>query len=192
MTLNKPKIGEKDTHGVFATQTPGERCMNSSGSEAAVYFPSKKDWWLVLLIWVGVIVSVLGGVIPAFLQESSIAYRVLIFCICLGMDALMLWVLYGTGYTITNDCVQIRCGPFHFQVYLEDISSITSTKNPFSSPACSLDRLSIGYMDSLRSIMISPKDQAGFLSVILARCPFLSSRDGRIIRKLHSHYPYSV
>ena len=166
--------------------------MSSSESGPAVYFPSKKDWWLVLLIWVGVTASVLGGIIPAFLQETSVAHRVLIVSVCLGMDALMLWVLYGTGYTVTSDRLQIQCGPFRFQVLLEDISSITSTKNPLSSPACSIDRLNIRYKDSLRSIMISPKDKPGFLSAILTRCSFLSLCDGEIIRKHSFSQAYSV
>lgn len=155
------------------------------------YFPSKRDWWIVLLIWIGVIVSVVGGMVPIFLQEGTLGTKILVAGVCLGMDVLMLWVLYGTGYTITRNQLGIRCGPFTFSVPLNEIDAVTPTRNPLSSPACSLDRLTIVYSDSMRSIMISPKDKAGFLSAIVHRCPTLMVLNDRVMRKNEAGSPLS-
>ena len=48
---------------------------------------------------------------------------------------------------------------------IDDITSVRRTRNPLSSPALSMDRLSIRYGKG-RRIMISPADQAGFLEAI--------------------------
>jgi len=155
------------------------------------YFPSKRDWWIVLLIWVGVLVSVIGGMVPVFLEEGTLGTKILVAGVCLGMDALMLWVLYGTGYTITSDQLLIRCGPFTFPVPLNEINAVTPTRNPLSSPACSLDRLKIAYSDSMRSIMISPKDKPEFLSTIVQRCPTLMVLNDQVMKKNEAGSPLS-
>lgn len=155
------------------------------------YFPSKRDWWIGLLIWVGVIVSVVGGMVPVFLQEGTFGTKILVAGVCLGMDVLMLWVLYGTGYTIARDQLMIRCGPFTFPVPLNEIEAVTPTRNPLSSPACSLDRLTIAYSNSMRNIMISPKDKADFLSAIIHRCPTLMVLNDRVMRKNEAGSPFS-
>jgi hypothetical protein len=46
-----------------------------------------------------------------------------------------------------------------------DITAITPTSNPLSSPALSLDRLRIDYGKG-RSVMISPRDKQGFLGAM--------------------------
>jgi hypothetical protein len=138
-----------------------------------LYFPSKRDWWIVALIWLGVLVSVVGGIVPLVVAGVSWTELLLVVSLLVGMDWLMLWVLYGTGYTITPDRLFIRCGPFTFPVTLHGIDSITPTRSPWSSPACSLDRLKVVYGLSRQSIMVSPADKSGFLSAIVQQCPSL-------------------
>jgi len=137
------------------------------------YFPSKRDWWIVGLIWMGLLISVIGGMVPLVIAGVSWSELVLVLGLLLGMDFLMLWVLYGTGYTVTQDQLLIRCGPFGFRVRLDAIDSITPTRSPWSSPACSIDRLKIVYGFSQESLMISPTDKPGFLSAIVQQCPAL-------------------
>jgi len=107
----------------------------------------------------------------------------LVVSLLVGMDWLMLWVLYGTGYTITPDRILIRCGPFTFPVTLLGIDSITPTRSPWSSPACSLDRLKVVYGLSQQSIMVSPADKAGFLSAIVQQCPSLIVLHNQVRKK---------
>jgi hypothetical protein len=148
-----------------------------------LYFPSKRDWWIVGLIWLGVMVSLVGGIMPLVVAGASWSEGLLLVSLLVGMDSLMLWVLYGTGYTITPDRLLIRCGPFTFPVTIHGIDSITPTRSPWSSPACSLDRLKIVYGLSHQSVMISPSDKSGFLSAIVQQCPSLIVLHNQVRKK---------
>jgi len=148
-----------------------------------LYFPSKRDWWIVALIWLGVMVSLVGGIMPLVVAGASWSEGLLVVSLLVGMDSLMLWVLYGTGYTITPDRLLIRCGPFTFPVIIHGIDSITPTRSPWSSPACSLDRLKIVYGLSHQSVMISPSDKSGFLSAIVQQCPSLIVLHNQVRKK---------
>jgi hypothetical protein len=157
--------------------------MPSIDTDQDLYFPSKRDWWIVALIWLGVMASVVGGMMPLVVSGASWTEMILVVSLIVGMDSLMLWVLYGTGYTITPDRLLIRCGPFTFPVALHGIDSITPTRSPWSSPACSLDRLKVVYGLSQQSIMISPADKAGFLSAIVQQCPSLIVLHNQVRKK---------
>ncbi len=137
------------------------------------YFPSKRDWWIVGLIWMGLLISMVGGIIPIMNSETAWLETTLVVCIVVGMDGLMLWVLYGTGYRVTPNMLFIQCGPFSFRISLTDIESIVPTHSLWSSPACSADRLKIVYGLSKNSIMISPNDKPGLLAAIVHHCPTL-------------------
>ncbi len=152
----------------------------------SLYFPSKRDWWIVGLIWLGIIVSVVGGLVPLVVGEASWPEMAVMVSLVLGMDALMLWVLYGTGYTVTPDRLFIRCGPVGFPVTLNGIKSINPTRSPWSSPACSLDRLKIVYGVSHQTVLISPADKSGFLSAIVQQCPTLVMLHDRVMKKTNS------
>jgi hypothetical protein len=160
--------------------------MASNNPSQNNYFPSKRDWWIVGLIWVGVVVSVVGGIVPLVLTGASWTKLVLMASLFVVMDSLMLWVLYGTGYTITADQLFIRCGPLSFRVRLDSIERIFPTRCPWSSPACSLDRLRIVYGLSQQSLMVSPVDKPGFLSAIAQQCPTLIVLHDRVRRKTDS------
>ncbi len=129
------------------------------------------------------LVSVVGGIVPKAIPVASWLEAILVVGLLMGMDRLMLWVLYGTGYTITFDQLLIRCGPFSFQVALQNIGSITPTRNPWSSPVCSLDRLKVVYGYSRQSIMICPLDKSGFLNMIVQKCPILVLGQDRVFKK---------
>jgi hypothetical protein len=73
-----------------------------------------------------------------------------------------LWSVLRTRYTLSDEALRIRCGPFAWRIALRDISRIEPTRDAGSSPALSLDRLRIHYGDG-RSVMISPADKQDFL-----------------------------
>jgi len=164
----------------------GNDTMATHNKSQDRYFPSKRDWWIVGLIWMGLLISVIGGIVPFVIAGTSWSELVWVLGLLLGMDALMLWVLYGTGYTVTQDQLLIRCGPFGFRVSLDAIDSITPTRSPWSSPACSLDRLKIVYGFSQQNIMISPADKPGFLSAIVQQCPTLVVLHDQVRKKTNS------
>lgn len=147
--------------------------MSTSKPSQNRYFPSKRDWWMVGLIWGSVLMSVIGGMIPLAVPGNSWVEVCLVVAILVVMDGLMLWVLYGTGYFVTRELLLIRCGPLAFRVPLADIEAISPTCSLLSSPACSIDRLKIVYGLSKQNLMISPADKPGFLSAIVKQCPAL-------------------
>ena len=160
--------------------------MPSYHSSQDRYFPPKRDRWLVALIWGSLLISVIGGMIPLAMPETSFLEAALLGVLLVGIDGLMLWVLYGTGYRVTPDVLLIRCGPFSFRVLLADIESIVPVRSILSSPACSIDRLNIVYGFSQQNIMISPADKPGFLSAISQRCPTLVVLHDRVRKMTHS------
>jgi hypothetical protein len=66
--------------------------------------------------------------------------------------------MVATRYTLDSKLLIAQSGPFKWRVPISDITSITPTNNPLSSPALSLDRLRIDYGRS-ETIMISPRDK---------------------------------
>ena len=148
-------------------------------------FTSKRDAWLVAvlggaaLVDAGVAVWLLLGVAraPAFVAP-----------LLLATAFFMLHVLYTTDYTFEGPELRIRASFFRWRVPLAAIESIEPTRNPLSSPACSLDRLLIRYGE--KRIMISPEDKAGFLRALAQRAPQLEV-SGESARRLEraSHSP---
>jgi hypothetical protein len=70
----------------------------------------------------------------------------------------------------------VRGGPFRWRIPLAAIVSVTPTRNPLSSPACSLDRLRITHRGPRgeRGLLVSPASKTGFLDALARRCPELS------------------
>jgi hypothetical protein len=126
-----------------------------------MYFPSKRDWWLGLLIW-GLM---LLATTPAFLHPGKGQLIIMVAVI-----AFIGWIWFGTGYEIFDNELKIRCGPFRERIPLQEIKEIKKTRSPLSSPACSLDRMEIKYGKSKR-VMISPADQEGFIKMLTGKSP---------------------
>ena len=127
---------------------------------------SKIDLWLL-----GAIVLVPVLILEFIAGDSGVnQYRVdlltlLIVIIVLGG----IGGLYATTYyTITSDMLLVRSGPFAWVIPLREITRIEPTRNPASSPAFSLDRLSIYYGLGNR-LMISPTDKENFLATLRKR-----------------------
>lgn len=135
-----------------------------------IVFESKRDAWIVMLIWAGILMCVYAGLQFARVEPSPRSAFIVVVC---GASAgFMLWVLYGISYTLTDEELLIRCGPFRFRVPLASIVSVQASRNPLSSPAASLDRLLIRY-DTRRRILISPTPRSDFLRELGKRCPQL-------------------
>lgn len=88
----------------------------------------------------------------------------LIACVGAGLP---LWVLLDTRYVVDATHLRIRSGPFRWTVPIAGIVRIAPTSNPLSSPALSLDRLCLEYGRGA-SVMVSPRDRAGFMRAIEA------------------------
>src|SRR5687768_10527490 len=137
-------------------------------------FRSERDGWLVILIWSTVALMALG--IVAVLAAGITAAASLVPLIALsGGIALVLAVLYGTDYRLGTTILHVRSGPFRWTIPLEGIQSVVPSNDPTASPACSLDRLAIGYAGNAEPLLISPENRAVFLETLVQRCPALQA-----------------
>jgi len=88
------------------------------------------------------------------------------FFILLGLLVFVFHLLLTTQYILDGDKLIVNAGLIYRRII--DIGSITKiykTNNPISSPAPSLDRLGILYSNG-GSILVSPKDQEGFIAAL--------------------------
>ncbi len=131
-------------------------------------FPSKCDWWLTVLLIATVSAQLTGAVF--IFTTGEMLWVGIVLLLSAGF---ITWILRTTFYVVDDSRLLIRSGPFWWTVQLGTIEEIVPTHNPLSSPALSLDRLSIRYRIGSRSrmVMISPADKEGFLRVIAALVP---------------------
>ncbi len=127
-------------------------------------FRSKIDRWLWLVMVATVLGMAAGMFAVVFSGEEPVVIIAVIFMLIVA-TALFASIMLGTSYTIERKILHIRCGPFRWNVPLEEITAVEATRNPLSSPALSLDRLKIRY-GKRRCVMVSPADRAGFLKAI--------------------------
>jgi hypothetical protein len=115
---------------------------------------------LELLIPIALVFAVLlttGYLGHHFLRTLAISAPVLLF---------ILPIFLHTYYTIEDGRLLIRCGFFFYRaIDIQTIQKIVETNNLTSSPAPSLDRLELFYA-KYDSIMVSPKDKAGFIQLM--------------------------
>ena len=115
-------------------------------------------FWSVLLIIYGIIASVI--------------------------EILICWVHKPIArYTLTSDKLIAHCGPFTNIVTLDAIETISPSRSPLASPACSLDRLHIVYSGSKSGLLVSPIDKHAFLETLVARCSNLELKGDSVVRR---------
>ena len=151
----------------------------AAGNDPLIY-PSKRDWWIVLIIWVTLVMTIAAGVRVA--QSASTSVPGLIFVLFCGAAILgLLSVLYATYYMISGDRLTAHCGPFKYSVPLASITEVVPSRNPLSSPALSMDRLHIKYRGSTFGLLVSPRDKQAFLTDLVAHAPHLQLDGDRAV-----------
>lgn len=122
-----------------------------------MYFPSRKDKWITVIIWGITLFSIISPIVN---QE------VISLVFLLPLSGLLLWFWFSTGYFIENGIIKIRYGPIRLKVPIKNIQIIKKKKNPLAAPALSIDKIELvsGRFDV---ISISPKNQEEFLKRIL-------------------------
>jgi len=144
-------------------------------------YSSKRDGWIAILLWVAVAV-ILFAAGNLWMAPVPFAFRLLISVLLIAVAAFILWTLYGTYYTLTEKTLIVQSGPLRWVIDLAAITEVSPTRNPLSSPACSLDRLQIRYGERRPGMMISPQDKMRFLGDLVARSPGLKLDGDRVLR----------
>jgi hypothetical protein len=132
--------------------------------DEGISFNSKIDMWLLVVLLLAVAVCLLPAL--QFIGAGG-ALRLVAIPLFL-VAAFVLWLLVSTRYLLLQKEIRIRSGPFKWVVPINEITAVTPTRNPLSSPALSLDRIRIDYGKG-RSIMISPEPRQEFLRQLQAR-----------------------
>ncbi len=144
-------------------------------------YRSKRDVWIVVLVWAGMLLGILGAVLQ-FLGGEPLPQRVLVLGISVVVVAFVLSLLYGISYTIQDQELLIRAGPFRQRIPLADIDRVRPSRNPLSSPAASLDRLLIQWNDERKRVLISPVDKIEFMNALDSRCAHLARVGDELVR----------
>jgi hypothetical protein len=125
-----------------------------------MYFPSKKDLWLTIIIWGAIFLSLF---VPLNDTDSYFSvWRVLLFVVTIPL----LWFWLRTGYLIKDSKLQVIFGPFRKTVLIGDMKKISKSSNPLAAPALSVERLKIDY-GNYDVILISPKNEQEFIKLLI-------------------------
>jgi len=147
--------------------------MDGDGSDE-IRFPSKRDTWLMVILWCSAIAMVVFGVFCVLLPIPP-ALGVIVALVLVSGAVVTVWPLYSTAYILTGETLVIRCGPLILaRVRIGSIREIVPSRSVVSAPACSLDRLRITYGLSSRAssrVLVSPRDKEAFIAAILERAP---------------------
>jgi hypothetical protein len=129
---------------------------------------SKKDTWLILLTWLGILVPLAIGIffLIGTTLNQSLGLTLLVIGAVTGIVILLL--TYPLYYEISPSELIVRCGLMRWRIPLSSIQDARPTRNPLSAPAWSLDRVQIDYLKDgeTRSLLISPKDKSAFMREI--------------------------
>lgn len=127
-------------------------------------FRSKVDSWLALILVAAVAVQIWALVALVRANPSALITGVSILIMAAGI-LLIASILMRTYYTVADGVLEIVSGIFRWSIPIVDITKVTTSSSPVSSPALSLDRLRIDYRVH-KHILVSPQDKAGFLRAI--------------------------
>ena len=128
-----------------------------------IKFPSAIDLWLAVLALVFPMITVIV-VLASIWPISSMVVWAALMMVFISL-ALPIWVFLATFYLVEQGWLIVRSGPFVWRIRLDEITSVKPTHSLLSGPALSLNRLEICY-DNGNILMVSPRDQVGFIRAI--------------------------
>ncbi len=123
-------------------------------------YRSKVDMWMVALLGLATAAPLYGCAVV--LRGGEAAAMAIMLSVTVFTLGLMAWVFFGTHYTLSREILDIRSGPFRWQVPIAKIKDVKPSRSVLSAPAFSTDRLEIVY-GSHESVQISPRDRERFL-----------------------------
>jgi hypothetical protein len=149
-----------------------------------VRYHSKKDAWLIAIIAIAFLITlitiVLTLITPGALQQGGWVSIVVVVLVWAFVGS----IIFPLYYEITPSVLVVRSGISHWEIPLRSIQQLRPTHNMLTSPALSLDRLRIEYIQNgkTRFMLISPKDKSGFLRDLAQNSAELEVRGDGIVR----------
>jgi hypothetical protein len=147
-------------------------------------YRSKKDRWLVGLVWGAVLTPLVLGLCNVLAPGGNLELGWALFRAGVITAAAVLFTTYPLNYEITATELVARCGLMRWRVPLAMIEEVSPSRSALSAPAWSLDRLRIEYLKagSPRTLLISPEDKKAFMRDLADASPGLELRGDRIVR----------
>ncbi|MBU8919790.1 PH domain-containing protein [Neobacillus sp. 114] len=133
-------------------------------------YSSKKDWWLTVIVFGGMIFAIGSSGSAVFEDTLNVGETIVALLVPILLSIFILWLWLTTYYVIDDKNLIVRYGPFKKIIPFYSIKSVKKTMNPLSSPALSLKRLEITY-GQYDTVLISPKDRDEFMDVLANHCP---------------------
>ncbi|WP_274308460.1 PH domain-containing protein [Solibacillus daqui] len=121
-------------------------------------FKSKIDIWMAAMF---IIVPTL--MIYGVITEPDIISLV----VTIAIIALLAILFFGTKYVIQDNKLIIYGGITKTNIDIAKIHSLRPSKNPFSAPAMSIDRIEITFDPDMQMTLVSPKDKENFVKKLL-------------------------
>jgi hypothetical protein len=158
-------------------------------------YPGKKDWWIAGLLSVVIAVQlVTGGTLLGVALVGAVWPMLLPAAILLLVGGMLLWVLLGSNYEITETSLIIRTGPFRWTVPLDAIEDVVPQTNWYGGGApieWNFGLAVLGVRLRYRKknggltwpIRIAPQDRAAFLLELTERQPELVVKDDGSLRR---------
>lgn len=145
---------------------------------------SKKDLWLVLIVMSAFLIPLIIGIYNLIAANANRRLGWQLLIIGALIVSLILIVAYPLYYQITPSTLIVKSGLTRWEIPLSSIEEVRPSRSSLASPAWSLDRLSITYVNdgTKKSILVSPEDKTAFLAQIAQSAPQLRSSDGGLVR----------
>jgi hypothetical protein len=147
-------------------------------------YRSKKDWWLVGLVWSSVSAVLAVGLFNVFAPGGNLELGWVLVRAGVIAAAAVLLTTYPLNYEITATELVARCGLMRWRVPLASIEEASPSRSSLSAPAWSLDRVRVEYVKdrSPRTLLISPEDKEVFMRDLADAVPGLEFRGDRVVR----------
>ncbi len=149
-----------------------------------MFHRSKKDAWLVGLVWGGALAPLGAGLFLVFAGGGDHGPGWALVRVGVVAAAAVLLTTYPLNYEITTAELIARCGLMRWRVPLSSVAEVRPSRNPASAPTWSLDRLHVEYLKhgEPRALYVSPEDKAAFMRDLADAAPGLEVRGDRLVR----------
>lgn len=147
------------------------------------YFPSQRAVWVSLMIWATIIGALLAGSMVLGSTDEDFGAKLVAVLVTLLGAGCMWWILYGTGYEVTEEQLILRSGPMRVRIPLRAIQAVAPCRYfQIAGLAWGLgtDTLRVDYRGRWRCARITPADKQEFLRALARRCTHLELSDDRL------------
>lgn len=133
-------------------------------------YKTKVAIWLICVIIGFTVIPIIPVLIYAFSWTIVVIVASILF--------FALYTIFDISYIINGNTLTVKCGFLSKTKYnINEISKIKKTKSFLSSPASSMDRIAIYFIQQRTPLIISPKNKVDFIKNLKAINPHIISTE---------------